>query len=459
MQKRCFILTIVVTVLASLMLSSVGHGGNILLIRQGGSLDPNDLTIFPEGNTERHGVFTAQEQIGYTNVDDTFVVALTNAGHRVTTFWINNANISDADLLSINTNDACLISYSCNSGPFNMTDGNANTTAPVNSTNTGHKWNTLITAPIILIKGNLARPGARRLGWFTGYSSNDWFTAPVNTQPNPSDFDTANNLSTTASGKLTFVEQNNPLFAGIAYTNNGPDRVMSNYFSVDIAENLSNPELVNYFIPGIPFPLNNRGNSCPIQKVVVDGVDQNYTNDLSPGGKILATMEYNPRNPGIDQPGPTEVYTNWIVTGVAIAEWPAGSLVFRNCGDGTTNVNPFCDTLAGYRMFFSAGTRDPNGTVRADGYMAGGYNLTADGTKIFRRAVDRAILKGSNPVLSVVPSGSSATISWNPAIKTWKLQSSSNLTVWADVTSGVVNNSYTVPVGAPGAQFFRLAVN
>jgi len=454
MQKQC----VLITLLTSLVLASIGYAGNILLIRQGGSLDPNDLTIFPEGNTTRHGVFTAQEQIGYTNVDDTFVVALTNAGHRVTTFWINNANISDADLLSINTNDACLISYSCNSGPFNMGSA-ANINAPEGSTNAGRKWNTLVTAPIILIKGNLARPGANRLGWFTGYSSNDWITALPNTQPNPSDYDTANNLSTTASGKLTFVDQNNPLFAGITYTNNGSDRVMSNYFSVDIAENLSNPELVNYFIPGIPFPLNNRGNSLPIQKVVVDGLDQNYTNDLSPGGKVLATMEFNPRNPGIDINGPTDVYPNWIVTGVAIAEWPAGSRVWRNCGDGTEETDPFCDTLAGYRMFFSAGTRDPNGTVRADGYMAGGYNLTADGTKIFRRAVDRAILKGDNPALSAVPSGSSATISWNPAIKTWKLQSSSNLTTWTDVASGVVNNSYTVPAGGPGAQFFRLAVN
>jgi len=445
--------------LLSLTLTTITQAGNILLIRQGGNVDPNNLAVFPDGNLDGNGVFTPQEEIGFTNVDDTFVVALTNAGHRVTAYWINNANISDGDLARINTNDACLISYSCNSGPFNMTDGNANTIAPLGSTNTGHKWNTLITAPIILTKPNLGRPGAHRLGWFTGYSSNDWFTALPSTQPNPSDYDTANNLSTTASGKLTFLDQQNPLFAGITYTNNGPDRVMSNYFSVDISQNLSNPALQNYFIPGIPFPLNNRGNTCAMQKVVIEGVDQGYTNDLSPGGRILATAEYNPFDPGLDVPGPPTVDPTYVVTGVAIAEWPAGSLVYRNCGDGTTNVNPFCDVLAGYRMFFAAGTRDPNGTVRAEGYQACGYNLTADGTKIFRRAVDRAILKGANPSLSVVRSGGTTTVAWNQAIRTWKLQSSINLSAWADVTSGVSNNSYTVPDGAPAAQFFRLAAN
>jgi len=455
MQKLLLFLALVA---GFLTWAPISEAGNIVLVRMGGSAFPNDATIFPD-QTNRYGVWTEQKDIGFTNTDDSFVVALTNGGHHVTAFWLNDANIADEDLFRLNTNDCLLISYSCNSGPFNMGSAN-NTSAPGVSTNTGHKWNTLITAPIVLTKPNLARPGANRLCWFTGYSSNEWFTAPPNSQPNPNDFDTANNLSTTASGKMTFVDQQNPLFAGITYTNNGPDRVMSNFFSVDISQNLTNPALQNYFIGSIPFPANNRGNTLEMWKVLISGVDQGWTNDLSPGGKILATMEYNPFDPGVDIPAgqAPAVDPTYVVTGVAIAEWPAGSLVWRNCGDGTTNVNPFCDTLAGYRLFIAAGTRDPFGTVKADGFFAGGYDLTADGTKIFLRAIDRAILSGSNPSLSISLTGATATVSWSSAIKTWKLQSSNNLSSWADVTSGVVNNSYTVPGGSPSAQFFRLTV-
>jgi len=55
-------------------------------------------------------------------------------------------------------------------------------------------------------------------------------------------------------------------------------------------------------VAGIPFPSNNRGNTFEIQKVVISGADQGYTNDLSPGGKVLATMEFNPFDPDIDIP-------------------------------------------------------------------------------------------------------------------------------------------------------------
>jgi hypothetical protein len=393
-------------------------------------------------------------------VDDTFVVALTNAGHHVTAYWLNDSNISDKDLDRINTNDLVIVSYSVNSGPMNM--GNAaNTSAPANSERTGRKWNTLVTAPLILTKANLARAGSGRLNWFTDMSSNDWFTAAVNAQPTPSDFDSANNLSTTASGKLTFVEPGNPLFAGIVYTNNGTARVMSNYFTVDISQDLSNPDLKNYFIPGIPFPLYNRGNTLATLSVIQDGVDLNYANDLSPGGRILATMDFNPFDPGLDIPPGTAptVYPNWVVTGIAIAEWPLGSKAWRHCADGTEDTDPFCDVLGGYRMFFAAGTRDPAGTVKADGFLACGYDLTADGERIFLRAVDRAILQGENPALLVSARGGDVVVSWNAAVRTWKLQSSPDLSAWSDVASGVANNTYAVPPGAPAAQFFRLVVN
>jgi len=57
----------------------------------------------------------------------------------------------------------------------------------------------------------------------------------------------------------------------------------------------------------------------------------------------------------------------------------------------------------------------------------------------------------------VSSTGANISVSWNPAVVTWKLQQSSDLNTWTDVTSGVVGNSYSPsPLGAQA--FYRLAV-
>ncbi len=501
-MKKLFLTAAMLAVLGS---AASAFAGNIVLARFGGGTN----TIYPSGpdntgpwftaygtnNCDHLGYWTDQNDLLWTNTDDTFIAALTNAGHHVQAFWIHNNNISDTDLLRLNTNDLVILDFTVNSGAANM-GNSANTGTLCNSTNTGRKWNTLVTAPLILTKANLGRQGSGRMGWFSSIGSNDWATASFS-QVTPSDFDSANDKSTTASGKLTFVDTINPLFSGITYTNDGGgNRVMSNYFTVDISQNLSHPQLVNYFKPSIPYPgpvsaggivwdangdLYNRGNTPATLKIVVGGVSQGpggagdtYTNDLSPGGRILATMEFNPMtdpaatpSSGDNPPQGTAPVPDptWVVTGVAIAEWPVGSKVWRNCGDPTMGTATFCDTFGGYRMFMAVGTRDPQITTqdaatggRGQGFFAGAWNVTVDGEKIFRRAVDRAILKGNLPSLSVAKPGGNVTVSWNTAVTTWKLQKSTDLTSWSDVPSGVVNNSYAVPSPLGSATFYRLAV-
>jgi hypothetical protein len=63
------------------------------------------------------------------------------------------------------------------------------------------------------------------------------------------------------------------------------------------------------------------------------------------------------------------------------------------------------------------------------------------------------------PALSIVNNGNgTVTVSWPSTATGWGLESATNLsptTVWAPYTSGVVNESAIVPIGA-GAVFFRL---
>jgi hypothetical protein len=476
--------------IAGMAMAATAIAGNIVLVRMGGGLIyPNSsawASLYGSNNCDNLGTWTEAGKIAFTNVDDTFVVALTNAGHSVSAFWLANNNVSDTDLRRLNTNDLVILDYSINSGPMNQNNG-ANTGTLCNSTNTGHKWNTLVTAPLVLTKANLARSGSSRMGWFSNMSSNDWSSAPLFSQPTPSDFDSANNLSTTASGKLTFVDESNPLFAGLTYTNDpGGNRVMSNYFTVDISQDLSHPQLVNYFLPSIPYPgpgglvwpyssgtLYRRGNSPATLKVVIGGADQGYVNDLSPGRRVLATIDFNPMKDPASDPsagdnppqGTAPVPDpDWVVTGVAIAEWPEGSKAYRGCTDPDTGEFTWCDTFGGYRMFIAAGTRDPNTGKqdpdtggKASGFNAGGWNLTRDGEKVFMRAIDRAILKGKVPGLAAARKGAGTTVKWNPAVRTWKLQQSSNLTSWSDVSTGA-DNSLDVPGAANTAVFYRLAV-
>src|SRR5215831_9489713 len=81
----------------------VTHAGNVVLARfGGGAIYPNTpdntgdwFNTYGTNNCDHLGYWTDQNNLAWTNTDDTFIVALTNAGHHVTSFWINNNNISD----------------------------------------------------------------------------------------------------------------------------------------------------------------------------------------------------------------------------------------------------------------------------------------------------------------------------------------------------------------------------
>src|SRR5262245_1629381 len=49
-----------------LMVALLSHAGNIVLVRMGGSAYPNDAITFPD-QTNRFGVWTEQQDIGFTN--------------------------------------------------------------------------------------------------------------------------------------------------------------------------------------------------------------------------------------------------------------------------------------------------------------------------------------------------------------------------------------------------------
>ncbi len=65
-----------------------------------------------------------------------------------------------------------------------------------------------------------------------------------------------------------------------------------------------------------------------------------------------------------------------VASGVAIAEWPAGAVVGGDM------------VLAGYRMLFNAGSREPDGTGVTD---AGVMDLTETGQQLFLNAVGHAL--------------------------------------------------------------------
>lgn len=106
--------------------------------------------------------------------------------------------------------------------------------------------------------------------------------------------------------------------------------------------------------------LNPDGSTVDDYNVMIDRGTSTNTN-VPVGGHVLAW------NPAVESNG---------VLGVAIAEWPAGATV----GGGMT--------LAGYRMLFNAGSREPDGSGVPD---AGVLDLTSMGQQLFLNAVNYAI--------------------------------------------------------------------
>lgn len=146
---------------------------------------------------------------------------------------------------------------------------------------------------------------------------------------------------------------------------------------------------------------------------MLDSFDEPYlfntstiTNPVAPGGKSLATASFIER--GTTTPRLSHI----------IAEFPVGTAVPAAAGS----------SLAGYRMFFAAGSREGNGVSIPNG--AGADNLTPAGEKVFMRAVALALNNGVSPITHEGPAGFDSV--------------PSNVTV-------VENTPVTFSVGATGA--------
>lgn len=280
-------------------------------------------------------------------VDQGFVNLLTQAGHRVTRFNPNSTSMSIDDVPLINGYDLIILGAALNSGPFNLNSR-------------GAKWNTMITPPMIITKSTLIRRD--RMGYLLDNK----------------EFDCAADASTTASGKFTFVQPNHPIFDGIARTIQGGNAVMS-----------------NFGLTHVPSPVNNRAASVQYFKLSIGGVDQGIANAVEPGGVVLATIDFNPLDPGVNIPsGQTPaVDGTYQATGYAIVEWPTGTSVRNSQVAGETN--------ASYRLLFACGTRDATGSVTAaPNPEVGALNLTTDGQRLFLNAVRHALSKGPRRLLS-----------------------------------------------------------
>ncbi len=289
-----------------------------------------------EGTNGVDGAFHPPVSTGSPYVDQGFVDLLIKAGHTVTRYNPDPQGFQDSqtDVATLNSYDLIIVGSAMNSGAFNLNSR-------------GPYWNTAITKPMIVTKSTLIRD--TRMGWLRGNV----------------EIDSAADASTTVSGKLTFLDPENPIFQGIAHTGG----VMTNFCGIRV-----------------PIPAFNRETSTQLFNSIVDDVDQMISNEVEPGGVVLATIEVNPLDPGTNIPAGQEpmVFGNYRSTGYAIVEWPAGTLV------RTTQVAD--ERLGGYRLFFGCGTRDASGSINsAPNPEAGAMDLSEDGQRMFLNAVSRAL--------------------------------------------------------------------
>ena len=326
-----------VTILSLLGMSLAADAANILWVSDNGA---ERQTV--DGNTV-DGIFHPAVSGGTPYVDQGFVDLLQSAGHQVTRYNPDPQGFQDsqADIPAINSYDLIILGSALNSGPFNLAAR-------------GPYWNTAITKPMIITKSTLIK--ADRMGYLQGTPANK-------------EYDCGADASTTSSGKLTINSPDNPIFCGITHTNVGASEVMD-----------------NFSIIRVPAPLNNRGTSIQFYSLFINAVDQGISNSPEPGGSVLASIDFNPLNPGVNIPAgqAPAVDPTYQATGYAIAEWPAGTVV------RSTQVGG--ETIASYRLLFACGTRDASGSVNvAPNPQAGALDLTPDGRKMFINAVGRAL--------------------------------------------------------------------
>jgi hypothetical protein len=154
-------------------------------------------------------------------------------------------------------------------------------------------------------------------------------------------------VDTTGDVKLTVTDPTHPIFAGVPLT----DGTMDNPFASGAVV-------------------------LPTDGVTVSrGISIN-TDPTDDEGTILATIAEASADTGP-------------VGGMVIGEWPAGATLTHDGGAGT-------DVLAGHRLIFLSGSREPDGVTGGD--AAGLYDLYADGEQMFLNAVKYMI-----PVKSVDP--------------------------------------------------------
>ena len=301
--------------------------------------------------------------------DQGFIDLLIAGGHTVERFNPQPGSISADDIAVLNTYDLVIVGSATNSGPFNLNSR-------------GGKWNTLITKPMLVTKSTLIRRD--RMGWLLDNK----------------EYDCAADTSTTATGKLTFAVPGHPVFAGISTTTVGTAKVMTNFCNVIV-----------------PAPANNRGTSVQFFDLAVSGVDQGIANAMEPGGVLLADINFNPLNPGVNIPAgqAPAVDPTQVGNGYAIAEWPAFTTV------RTTQVTG--ERLAGYRLFFGCGTRDASGSVTsAPNPQAGALDLSADGQQMFLKAVAHAASQPNGaPTIPNVWKNTSGDQLWNDSSINWSL--------------------------------------
>lgn len=342
------------------------QSASILFVSDNG---PKGTQVGSDGVT-RGAFYPAASTSGVPYVDQPFVDLLVAAGHMVTRYNPASTVMSLDDVPLINSHDLVIAATALNSGPFNLNSR-------------GAKWNTMVTAPMIYTKSTLVRRDR------TGFLLDN------------KEFDCAADASTTASGKWTLTEPNHPIFAGIPRSSVGGKDVMDRFANVRVAT-----------------PANNRGTSIQYFRLRIDGVDQGIANEVEPGGRVLATIDFNPLDPGVNIPAgqAPAVNPSYVATGYAVVEWPAGTVV------RTTQVPDGSETLAGYRLLFACGTRDASGSVTSSpNPQAGALDLSADGQKMFLNAVQHAL-------------GQSTANRWSNAVGdfSWSGANWSSPASWAD---------------------------
>lgn len=355
-------------------------------------------TVGDDGVT-RGAFYPAVSTNGTPFVDQGFVDLLLAAGHSVTRYNPNSTVMSTNDVPLINDYDLIILGAALNSGPFNLNSR-------------GPKWNTLITKPMIVTKSTLIRRD--RMGYLLDNK----------------EYDCAADASTTASGKLTLVNAAHPIFSGIGRSTVGGSEVLDNHTVVRV-----------------PSPANNRGASVQYFKLFIDGVEQSNTNIVEPGGVVLATMDFNPLDPGVNIPtGQTPaVFGSHVATGYALVEWPAGTTVRTTQTTGETN--------ASYRLLFACGTRDASGSVTASpNPQAGALDLSPDGQRMFLNAVKHAAAQNPKRILAstwgewdykqYLFGGTGNLVLSN--------QTSSGFTAWVATNDVDVLNNTTLALGADG---------